>query len=203
MAVIFRRKDNLKGSEAEVRIGIAIKRGYESLGDDLTRSIQNRLPVSNGGKFPRGLNRGRFKKGIKKRVSGKGLRTKLVIFNNVKHAKFVEEGREPGKKAPGTNAILPWVRQKGIGAKAFSIKTRRAISAGTKRSFDRKKGELRSRPQSLLQIQKGIAFVISRSIGKEGIKGLFLFKNLKSDYASKISAATTKIRGLIAQQLNS
>lgn len=203
MPIAFRRRDNFKGAESERKIGQAVNAGFKSLGDDIVKDIQARLPMSNGGKFPRGVDRRHFKQGMRSRVFDGGLNTKLRIYNNVKHAEVVEEGREKGKTAPPSTAILAWVRRKGIGAKASSLKTRRQISAGTRRTFDRKAGNLRSRAKSLLNLQKGIAFVIARSIGREGIPGLFIFKNLESHYASKISSAKESIKSRIAQILNS
>ncbi len=192
MPIQYRRKDHLRGTEAEKRIGEAIREGFEPLGNELVQSIKADSPSD----------RGRFKKGVKKRISGKGLKTRLLVYNNLDYAEYIEEGRKPGSKPPPPDVLLGWVRRKGLGAKAFSIKTRRAIAAGTTRSFNRAIGKRRTAAQSLLNIQKSIAFLIGRSIGKRGIKGLFLFKNLKSKQAGKISSAITGIKTRVANLLN-
>lgn len=202
MPVTFRRRDNLKGTEAEEKIGQAVREGFEPLGDELVKTLQAQLPISNGGKFARGVDRGRFRRGMKKSVSGRGLKTRMRVFNNDPKAEYLEQDRKPGK-GPSSDALLPWVRRKGLGAQSFSVATRRAIVAGTRRIFNRKAGKLRTRVQSLLQIQKSIAFLIARKIGKEGLPGFFLFKNLKSSQAAKISRAITDIKIRVTNILNS
>lgn len=190
--IIFRRRDNLKGTLAERLIGDGIRSGFNSLGDDLVRDLQSQSPNDRGG----------FRRGHRKRISGAGLRTRMIIVNTVRHAEFVEFGRKPGKQPP-PQVMLAYVRRKGIGAKVFSIKTRRGIGAGTRRTFNKATGKRRTASQSLLVIQKSIAFLIGRKIGKFGIKGLFLYRDLKSRNASKISFAMTRIRLRVASLLNS
>lgn len=191
MAITYRRRDNLKGTEAEAKIGEAIRQGFAPLGDDIVTSIKARSPVD----------RGRFKAATKKRISGAGLRTRMLIFNDAKHAEFVEGGRRKGKQPP-PEVMLGWVRRKGLGARGFGVKSRRAISAGTRRTFNRSTGKRRTASQSLLQLQKSIAFLIGRKIGRDGIKGLFLFRDVKSDFASKISSTMVAIQGRVARILN-
>lgn len=203
MAVTFRRRDNLRGTEAEAKIGEAIRQGFAVLGDDIISSEQQKLPRSNGGKFPRGVDRGTYKRSFRKRMRGRGFRTSMLVFNIAKHAEFLEEGRKPGSKAPPSDALLPWVRRKGLGANAFSVKTRRAISAGTRRTFSRKAGKLRTRAQSLLQIQKSIAFLVARKIGKEGLPGFFVFRDMQRNYAAMIFNAKVGIHTRIIAALNS
>ncbi len=187
----YRRKDKLRFTEAEKLVGDAIRAGFEPLGDQLLQDLKTAAPVD----------RGKFKGGVRKRISGRGLATRMLIFNNADHAEYVEKGREPGKPPP-SDTILGWVRRKGLGASAFSLKTRRAISAGTKRSVDRKAGKRRAARDSLLVIQKSIAFLISRAIGKRGLKGKFFFRDLRSKQAAKISAAISGIKVRVAQILN-
>lgn len=189
--IAYRRRDNLKGTEAERMIGEAIRESFSPLGDDIVTSIKARSPVD----------RGRFKAGTKKRLSGSGLRTRMLIFNDAKHAEFVEAGRRKGKQPP-PEAMPGWVRRKGLGAKSFSVKSRRAIGAGTRRTFNRSTGKRRTASQSLLQIQKSIAFLIGRKIGRDGIRGLFLFRDVKSDFASKISSTMVFTRARVARILN-
>jgi hypothetical protein len=191
MPVTFRRKDNLKPVVAEDKIGIAIRQGFEPLGDKIVNSLRSRSPQD----------RGKFKKGIRKSLSGRGFKTRMLVLNSTEHAEFVEKGREPGSFAP-PDLILGWVRRKGLGASAFSIKSRRAIGAGTRRTFSRAAGRRRTSAQSLLQAQKSIAFLINRKIRMRGIKGKFLFRSVKSDYAGQISASITDIKIRVAQILN-
>lgn len=191
MPVTFRRRDNLKFTEAEKRVGQAIRAGFEPLGNELVESIKADSPNDRGG----------FRKGVRKRISGTGFRTRMIIYDSAPHAEWVEKGREPGKQPP-PDVMRSWVRRHGLGASAFSIKTRRQIAAGTRRIFSKATGKRRTAAQSLQVIQKGIVFVIGRAIGKRGIKGLFLFKNLKSKHAEKISAAITQIKVKVAQILN-
>lgn len=193
MATVFNRRDRLKATVAERLIGDAAADAFDELGRFISTDLQRRLPVDNGGKFPRGLDRGRYRRGMRYRVSGGGLRTKMRVLNSTANAEVLEEGRKPNSRQPPVDAIEPWVRRKGIGAKAFSIRTRRQISAGITRTFNRREGVLRTRPQSLRNIQRGIAFVIARSIGKKGIPGLFLFRDIHSYYRNQIDAARRKM----------
>ncbi len=189
MPATFTRRDNLR--RAETRIGEAIRESFEPLGNDLIQSLKDDSPNDTG----------KFKKGHKKRISGRGLRTRMVILNNAKHAEWVEGGREKGKQPP-PDAMLKWVQRHGLGASAFSVKTRRQIAAGTKRSFNRATGKRRTAAQSLLKIQQGIAFLIGRAIGKRGIKGLFLFRDLKAKHSAKISQSITNIKTRVVNILN-
>ena len=191
MPVKFRRRDNLKGTEAEKRIGIAIRSGFDPLGSRLAQSLKSRAPTD----------RKRYQKSIRHRVTGSGLKTRMRVFAGADHAEYIEKGRPKGS-FPNAGAILGWVRRRGLGASQVSQKTRRAIAAGTRRSFNRTTGKLRTRAQSLLAIQKSIAFLIGRAIKRRGIKGKFHFRDLKQDYAQQISAAIARIRSLVAQHLN-
>lgn len=193
MATVFNRRDRLKATVAERLIGDAAADAFDDLGQHISSDLQRRLPVDNGGRFPRGLDRGRYKRGMKYRVFGGGLRTRMRVSNATANAQVLEEGRPPGSRQPPVDAIEPWVRRKGIGAKAFSVATRRQIVAGTTRTFSRREGKLRTRAQSLRNLQRGIAFVIARSIGKKGIPGLFLFRDIPVHYRSAIDAARRKI----------
>jgi hypothetical protein len=125
----------------------------------------------------------------------------MVIAAAAAHAEFVEKGREPGKFPP-PDAILGWVKRKGLGASAFSIKSRRAIGTGTRRTFNRAAGRRRTAAQSLLQAQKSIAYLVGRKIARKGIKANPLVTNVKQDYASEISATMTSLRLIVARYLN-
>lgn len=193
MPIVYRRRDRLKGTETEELIGQAIREEFATLGDKIVASLKERAPKDQR----------KFEKSIKHRPSGRGLATRMRISAGAKHAEYVEKGRPKGKKPPPFNAIFAWVRRRGYGASAFSVKTRRAISAGTRRSFNRKEGKLRTRAQSLLQIQKGFAIYVQKKIAKDGIEGKFYFRDMKSYYASEISRIYSRAKVRIAQLLNS
>lgn len=187
----------------ERQIGQAIREVYTPLGDDLVAALKAEAPEASG----------RFKKRIKKRLSGAGLRTTLTVYHdppNDPEAQAIEEGRKPGGRPPIAN-LLVWVRLRGLGARAFSVRTRRPLVAGTRRIRNRKSGKLRSPGQSLLVIQKGIAFAIARRIGEEGLPrktgfppshGLFLFRDLKQRHAAEINAATATLSQKVIALLN-
>lgn len=202
MAIIVRRKDRLRMAEATRLIGLGTKQVFEDFGGETASDLRTRLPVSGRGKFPRGVDRGGFKKSIRHRTSGAGFNTKLRIFSGSRHAEFVEFGRDPGKQPP-TDKILAWVRRRGIGARAFSVRTRRQIAAGTRRIQERTTGRLRTRAQSLRVIQRGIAFVIARNIGRRGVIGLFLFTDVPKHYRVEIQQMRRRQQLRISQLLNS
>jgi hypothetical protein len=192
MPVTFRRQDKLKFTVLEERIGLAITTGFNRLGEQLITSLQARSPVD----------RGTYRKGHKKRITGRGLKTTMRVYNSSSHAEWVEKGRKPNSKQPPPAVMLALVKRKGLGARAFSVKTRRAVSAGTIRTTDRKTGKRRTAGQSFLKQQKSIAFLIGRSIAREGIPALRQYLNLKTDEAARISAAITRIRNNIVALAN-
>lgn len=192
MPVRFRRQDKLKGTLAEELIGQAARDGFTHLGDYLVGRLGEKWPEDTG----------KSKKSLKKRVSGAGLKTRMLVLADADHAEWVEKGRPKGAKQPPPAAMLKLVRRKGLGASAFSVKTRRQIGAGTRRIRSRADGRLRSSSQSLAVIQKSIAFLIGRKIAKDGIPGKFLFRDLKQTYAAEIGATNYSIETKIAQLLN-
>ena len=199
MPVQFRRRDNLKWTEAEQKVGEAIRSGFAPLGQRLVAFIRARAPQDTR----------KFWRSVGYSVSGRGLATKMIIRAGSANAEWVEKGREPGK-APPIDVILAWVRRRGLGALAFSMKTRRAISTGVRRTRQRSTGKLRTRSQSLVQVQRGIAFVIARKIGRVGLPnpdspstiGYGFFKNLKRDQGALIATSIVRIRDRVANLLN-
>lgn len=199
MGITFRRKDNLKWTPAGNRIGKTIREGFGPLGQKLVAFIRARAPQDTR----------KFFRGVKYKLSGRGFSTKLIILADSDNAEAVEEGRDPGKQPP-IDAILPWVQRKGLGAQAFSVKTRRAITAGTRRIRSRETGKLRTRGQSLERIQRGIAFLIARKIGSVGLPnpdspstiGYGFFKHLRRDQGPLIARSIVRIRDRIANDLN-
>ena len=200
MPVTFRRQDNLKATEAEERIGKAITSEFTLLGDALVADLQGQAPVDRGG----------FKKSIRRRVSGRGFKTRLLVYSTSDHAEYIEKGRTPGK-APPPPVLLAWVRRKGLGANAFSIRTKRALTVGIKRTVSRATGKKRTARQSLLEVQKGIAYRIGQDIKKFGLPritghkpshGLHLFEKLQKRKATEIRARISRARVAVTKILN-
>lgn len=176
-------------------IGNVARQTYEKLADDvLLPSLQKSLP-------------GHYGKTVKKKITGEGLNVQMVIYSNEKGIKQIEEGRPAGGKRPPPKVLLKWVQKKGLGAKAQSVKTRRSLAVGIKRTFDRKAGKLRTRRQSLLARQKSIAFAIGVNIQREGLPrntgfpsshNLRLFENLKQNNAAAYNASLKAMEERIA-----
>lgn len=178
-------------------ISVAAKWALDPLGAFLVSDLQANLP-------------GHFKKTVKRKFTGRGINLQMVIFSNAPGIKYIEEGRDPGK-APPPAVLLKWVRKKGLGGNALSIKTRRALVTGIRRTRERATGRLRTRAQSLLAKQKSIAYVIGQQIAREGLPrntgrrpshGLFLFRDLKSKHASRINATLTAMQARVTQIIN-
>lgn len=199
MPIASKLTGNLTSPYAARLIGNVARESYEKLADDvLLPYLQKELP-------------GHFSKTVKKKITGQGLNVQMVIFSNEKGIKQIEEGRPPGGKRPPPKVLLKWVQKHGIGAKAQSVKTRRSLSVGTKRTFDKKKNRLRTRVQSLLVKQKSIAFAIGIRIQREGLPrntgfepshNLRLFENLKQNNATEYNAALNAMQERIAAILN-
>jgi hypothetical protein len=197
MAAVVKKTGAFFKPGPAVLIGQAVKEVFDPLGNDLVAALERDLP-------------GHYKKTVKRKFTRRGINTQMVIFSNAPGIEAIEEGRAPGKQPP-PKVLLKWVQRKGLGANAQSVKTRRSLAVGITRTRSRATGKLRTRVQSLLAKQKSIAFLIGRKIGKEGLPRktgfkpshrLFLFKNLKSNYASRISKALTDIEIRIAAILN-
>lgn len=192
MPVNFRRHDNLKFSTVGAKLTQVAKGSFNRHGDRLINSIQAKSPFDRGG----------YKKGVKKRVSGFAFGTIMLIYNSAPHAEWVEKGRKPGSSPPPPAPILGWVRRHNIGVGAFAVKSRRPISAGTKRTFNRKTGKQRTAAASLLQAQKSAAFAIGRKIGRDGIPGLWHYRDLRKNEAAIISDMVADIGKGFAAALN-
>ena len=197
MPIHTKLSGNLTKRQATNFIGKAIRSVYIPMGDDLLSTLQRDLP-------------GHFKKSPRKRVSGQGFNTKLTLYSTAKGIEYIEEGRKPGK-APPPDVLLKWVRRKGLGGNALSIKTRRALVVGIRRTFDTKAGKLRTRAQSLLAKQKSIAFAIGRQIAKEGLPRktkfkpshkLFLFRDIVKRNPVLISGYNRLLQLRVNQILN-
>jgi hypothetical protein len=190
---------NLTTPYAARRIGNVAHDAYERLADnELLPYLRRELP-------------GHYKEKVKKKITGQGLNTQLVIFSNEKGVKQIEEGRPAGKKAPPFKAINKWVQKHNLGARAVSPKTRKSLSAGIRRSFDRKAGKLRTRTQSRQAMEKSITIAIQRNIAKEGLPrrtgfkpshALFLFRDMKQNNAAAVNASNVAMQDGIARILN-
>jgi hypothetical protein len=197
MPATVKLSGNLTKRQATSFVGKAIRSVYVPMGDDLLGTLQRDLP-------------GHFAKSPRKRISGQGFNTKLLLYSNAKGIEYIEEGRKPGK-APPPDVLLKWVRRKGLGGNALSIKTRRALVVGIRRTFSRKEGKLRTRAQSLLAKQKSIAFLIGRAIAKEGLPRntgrkpshrLFLFRDIVKHNPGLISGYNRLLQSRVNQILN-
>jgi hypothetical protein len=198
MAITVKTEGVLSRRQAAAFIGRAIRSVYEGLGNELVASLQSDLP-------------GHYKKSVRKKVAGRSFDTKLTLFSNAAGIEAIEEGRKPGK-APPPDVLLKWVRRKGLGGNALSIKTRRALVVGIRRTRERGTGRLRTRSQSLLAIQKSIAFLIGRKIAKEGLPRssgfkpshrLFLFRDIQRNNPATISSHMKILQVRVNQILNS
>lgn len=203
MPVELRRKDGLKWTQAESTIGDIIRRGFKPLGSRLADFIRARGPQDTR----------KFVNSVGFRISGRGLRTRMIVYASDAKAEWVEKGREAGKQPPLEN-VLSWVRRKGLGARVFSIKTRRPIARyqrpiRTRRELNGKQVILKGR-RALIERQWGIAFVIARKIGRVGLPnpdscstiGYGFFKNLRRDQGPVIASHIARLRTRIANELN-
>jgi hypothetical protein len=181
-------------------VGRETRAEFNDLGKELVAALREDAPKASRA----------FERSIKKKVSGRGFDTELSVFSEAAHAEAIEEGRKPGKQ-PRVNPIYKWLRRKGIGARAFSVRTRRTIAAGTPRSRERRTGKLRNRARSLAALQRGIAFAISKAIGADGLPRktgfppshrLFLFRDLEQRESVLIDRSTRRLEDRIAQALN-
>ncbi len=100
--ITFRRNDPLRGTEAERRIGEALREGWQPLGEKLVEWLRSKSPTY----------KGTYKKSHKLKTRGVGLKTALVVFSNDRLAKYKDHGRGKGKFAPPP-AMLAYVRFKG------------------------------------------------------------------------------------------
>jgi hypothetical protein len=178
-------------------IGRATRSVLDAMGGELLTDLQATLP-------------GHYKKSPRKKVTGNGFDTKLTLYSNAPGIEAIEEGRKPGK-APPPDVLLKWVRRKGLGGNALSIKTRRALVVGIRRTTERGTGRLRTRAQSLLAKQKSIAFLIGRKIAKEGLPRstgfkpshrLFLFRDIVKHNPATVSAHMALLQRRVNQVLN-
>jgi hypothetical protein len=153
---------------------------------------------------------GHYKETVKQKFVGVGLDIRMELYSNAEGIKQIEEGRPPGGRVK-VSKILKWVKKKNLGAKAVNRITRRSLSIGIKRIFDRKAGKLRSRAQSLAAKELGIAIAISINIEREGLPrptgfkpshNLRVFEGLKQKHAAAIQATHSTISARVADFLN-
>lgn len=163
--------------------------GLNNLGGKLVNALQSRAPVDQG----------KFKKSIQHSVTGTGAGLTLSVFADSKNAPFAEAGRGPGRQPP-PDVMLKLVQRKGLGGSSRSAKTGKALTSGLRRSRN-SSGRLRTRTQSLLAIQKGIAFLIGRSIGRKGTKGSFIFRDSNKRHATLIRTAIKLMEAKVYKSL--
>lgn len=198
MSVQTRTIGNLFRGKYVNIIGNSTRSVYSELADDLIVSLQKDLP-------------GHYKKTVKKKITGRGFDVKFQLYSDEPGIENIEKGRKANKKTPPPNVLLKWVQRKGLGANAQSVRTRRSLAVGIRRTRDKKTGELRTKRQSLLAKQKSIAFLIGRAIKKEGLPRstgfppshkLYLFRDLRKNNAGIINSHVKNLQNRIAQGLN-
>jgi len=94
-------------------------------------------------------------------------------FKSLSYGKYVEYGRKPNSKQPPTEPILKWIKDKRIKPK--------------------EEGKfVKATPARL----KGLAYMISRKIGKQGIEPLYFYRDAINDtldeYGNRIADELTK-----------
>jgi hypothetical protein len=70
MTISYRQPDALKDTLLEDLIGEAIQEGFEPLGDSLVNSLKAAWPEDTG----------KSRKSIRKRISGNGFKTRMLIY---------------------------------------------------------------------------------------------------------------------------
>lgn len=118
--VVNRRQTTFSGSQAEHRIGEALREGWKPLGDALVHWLTTNSPKYTG----------RYKKSHKRKTRGVGLHTELVVYSSDQLGTYKDRGRGPGKRPP-PDKILAWVKFKGLtmsGSRAPIEKQQRTIA---------------------------------------------------------------------------
>lgn len=75
----------------------------------------------------------------------------LSIYNTDPKAPIIEDGRRAGARMPPVNALIPWVKRKGLG----------------------RKGRLKKLGDQAL---RGVAWAVARSIAKRGLRAHHVFR---------------------------
>ncbi len=142
-----------------------------------------------------------YKEGIRHvTVQQPGGGSNLLIDNAWPESIYADEGRSPGKQPPPA-AMLALVQRAGLGGVTYSVKTRKQSLLGVKRTKNRA-GIRRTRAQSLLQIQRQIAFLIGRHIGRFGTTGKHLYERVLIAKAEAISRTADAIGAKLTAQIN-
>lgn len=84
-----------------------------------------------------------------------------ILLSYPFYGKYVDGGRRPKKKAPPSNIVEAWMELKG------------------RNHFVR-----RVSPKDQKKVMKQIVFLIARSIGVNGIKGIFFIKRFKQHFVN-------------------
>jgi len=99
----------------------------------------------------------------------------------------VEEGRRPGQKMPPPEALILWVRRKF--RDAISV-TATVLGKG---------GQPRRSKKKAAATERGLAFVIARSIGKKGFPGVHMFRRAFTEHTADVQKIITEeIQGAVA-----
>jgi hypothetical protein len=100
-------------------VGSAIGVVLDPLGKKLNDWIKQRAPEGATGDY---------KKGCKYRLVGRGINTRLQLYNESKYEKYVEEGRKPGGFPPIDN-LIGWVARV-LNVNSFGVQQRIAYAIG-------------------------------------------------------------------------
>jgi hypothetical protein len=80
-------------------VGQAIAEEFDPLGKLLVKWIKTRAPEGATGDY---------KDGVKYRLVGRGIHTRLELYDEAEHEEYVEKGRGPGRLPPIKN-LVAWV----------------------------------------------------------------------------------------------
>lgn len=164
--------------EASRRVGDVIRAEFNTLGKSLVAQLRLRARKDTKA----------FEQSIRFRITGAGIKTTLVVYADSASAKWAEEGRKPGKAPPlrPTGNLITRGKNKGkpqMESILVDWLARRGIGATASE-------------------RRGKAYRIGQKIARVGVKGSFIFRDLKTDNAAEINAAYTVMGQKIAQLLN-
>lgn len=131
---------------------------------------------------------GAYNRGHRVKVTGTGFNVQFSFTNATKYHPYPDTGRKRGGVPPVLNAILPWVRRKGLGQDNYPIHRRRAYS---NRSF-----RILSNEDYVLRRQIYIAWRIALKIAAYGTKGPHpnLYKNVLEANSGMIQRMKQRVR---------
>jgi len=104
-----------------------------------------------------------------------------------RYALVVEMGRTPGARMPPPEALITWVRQK------------LSTAIGAAATVTSKSGKTHRSKKLAAAAERGLAFVVARSIGKKGFPGVHMFENAFNEQQQNVQQIIQEeIRGAVA-----